>query len=62
MPPKKKKVEDSPPKELLQNDAVISALKSKYFDLLKKEKIPNTPELTKEIDNIENAIKALKGK
>ena len=44
---------------ILQNDAVISTLKKRYFELASKENIGITPDITKEIDNLENAIKEL---
>ncbi|MDO8610995.1 MAG: hypothetical protein Q7R95_10730 [bacterium] len=42
-----------------ENDIIISTLKKKYFDLAAKENIGLTPEITKEIDNLEEAIKEL---
>lgn len=45
--------------ETSQDDVVISALKARYFDLLKKEDIPHTPKITSEADRLEEAIKKL---
>ena len=41
------------------SDVVITSLKKRWFDLAAKEKYPNTPDLSKELDNIEGAIKEL---
>jgi hypothetical protein len=41
-----------------QSDVVMDALKARYFDLCAKEDIGNTPELTKQIDELESAIRA----
>jgi DNA-binding protein Fis len=38
-------------------DTVLKALKSEYFRKLKKENWPNTPELTKEINDLDTAIR-----
>ena len=43
-------------------DVVMIALKARYFDLLRKEDIPNTPKVTLEADRLEQAIKELKQK
>jgi hypothetical protein len=36
---------------------VLKALKNEYFRKLKKENWPNTPELTKEINDLDSAIR-----
>ena len=36
---------------------IINTLKSKYFELAAKEDIGKTPELTKEIDELESEIR-----
>ena len=36
---------------------IIDTLKAKYFELAAKEKIGQTPELTKEIDELESEIR-----
>lgn len=41
------------------SDVVVSSLKKRWFDLAAKEKYPNTPDLSKELDNIEGAIKEM---
>jgi len=41
------------------SNPVVQSLKNRYFDIVSKEKYPNTPEITKEADCIEEAIKAL---
>jgi hypothetical protein len=40
-----------------KQDTVLKALKSEYFRKLKKENWPNTPELTKEINDLDSAIR-----
>jgi hypothetical protein len=40
-----------------KQDTVLKALKSDYFRKLKKENWPNTPELTKEINDLDTAIR-----
>jgi hypothetical protein len=40
-----------------KQDTVLKALKSEYFRKLKKENWPNTPELTKEINDLDTAIR-----
>lgn len=44
------------------DEAVISSLKKRYFDILRKENYPKTPEITKEADNIEKAIRDMQKK
>lgn len=43
-------------------DIVIDTLKKKYFELSLKENYPNTLDITKELDNLEKAIKELEDK
>lgn len=45
-----------PPKD---NQVIIDALKSKYFELCKDERIGSNPEMTQAIDNLEQAIREL---
>jgi hypothetical protein len=40
-----------------KQDTVLKALESEYFRKLKKENWPNTPELTKEINDLDTAIR-----
>lgn len=40
-----------------KKDTVLRALKSEYFRKLKKENWPHTPELTKEINDLDSAIR-----
>jgi hypothetical protein len=40
-----------------KQDTILKALKSEYFRKLKKENWPNTPELTKEINDLDTAIR-----
>jgi hypothetical protein len=40
-----------------KKDTVLKALKNEYFRKLKKENWPNTPDLTKEINDLDSAIK-----
>jgi len=42
-----------------KSDVVIETLKSRYFELAAKEDIGKTPDITKEIDHLEAAIKEL---
>ena len=41
------------------DDIVIKALKEKYFAIVSKENIGHTPDLTKQADNLEAAIRKL---
>jgi hypothetical protein len=41
-----------------QEDAVLKALKERYFILVPRENIGHTPELTKEIEHLEKTIRA----
>jgi len=41
------------------DDIVIQSLKRRYFDIVGKEDYPKTPQITKEADNIEAAIRQL---
>ena len=36
---------------------ILETLKKEYFRLLKKEKYPKTPDITKKLDDLEQAIK-----
>ncbi len=38
-------------------DLIIQSLKERYFRQAALENYPNTPEITKEVDNLEGAIK-----
>jgi hypothetical protein len=40
-----------------KKDTVLKALKNEYFRKLKKENWPNTPDLTKEINDLDSAIR-----
>ena len=40
-----------------KQDTVLKALKSEYFRKLKKENWPNTPDLSKEINALDAAIR-----
>ena len=40
-----------------KDDIVLDALKSKYWTQIKKEDIGKTPEITKELDHLEEAIR-----
>lgn len=42
-----------------QDDVVVRNLKARFFDLIKQEEIGKTPKVTKEIDNLQDAIKKL---
>ena len=39
------------------SNPVVQSLKNQYFDIIRKEKYPSTPEITMEADCIEEAIK-----
>lgn len=41
------------------NELAIKALKLRWFDIALKEKYPNTQDITKELDNLEKAIREL---
>ena len=41
---------------LMEQDEVLVALKERYFNLLKKENYPKTPQLTTTLDKIEGVI------
>lgn len=45
--------------ETEEEDVIVTALKNKYWELIKKERIPGTPEITKNLDKIEKQIKEL---
>jgi protein-arginine kinase activator protein McsA len=38
-------------------NAVIEALKKEYFKKIRREKYPDTPEITEQLDQLEQAIK-----
>ena len=40
---------------------IIEALKKKYFEIAPNENYPNTPEITKQLDTLENKIKQEQG-
>ena len=44
-----------------KDDFVISTLKKRYFDIIRREDIPNTAKITEEADRIEAAIRELQG-
>ena len=41
------------------DDVVLRSLKFRYFEQIKKEDIGKTPQITKELDNLEEAIRKL---
>jgi len=43
-----------------EKDTILRALKNDYFRKLQKENWPKTPELSKEIDELDRAIKKRK--
>lgn len=49
-------------KTLIEEDFVVKVLKDKYFTLLKTENFPWTKDKTKELDNLEAAIRELQDK
>ena len=44
---------------LKNSNPIVESLKNRYFDIVRKEKYPSTPEISKEADCIEEAIKAI---
>jgi hypothetical protein len=42
--------------KLIEDDIVVSSLKTKYFELLKQENYPKTKTMTSQLDEIENTI------
>ena len=46
----------------LDSGLLVRSLKDRYFSMIKKEVIGKTPELTKELDQIEQSIKQIQGK
>lgn len=42
-----------------KDDVVVGALKKRYFEVISKERIGSTPELTSEADKLEAAIREL---
>lgn len=57
MAAKRKKKEVVSLETIILEDQEIIDLKKKYFKLIVKENIPNTPTLTKQLDEIELKIK-----
>lgn len=43
----------------ISDDVVVQTLKKKYFELAKIEIIKETPQITREVDNLEEAIRGL---
>jgi hypothetical protein len=43
----------------VEEDIIMRALKDKYFSLLRAEKWPQTNQTSKELDNLEQAIRGL---
>ena len=43
-------------------DIIVETLKKKYFETSSKENYPHTPKITKELDNLEQAIRELQNK
>jgi hypothetical protein len=41
----------------IRDDEIVATLKARYFELAAKEDIPNTPELTRRVDQLECAIR-----
>lgn len=39
------------------NDIILQTLKKRYFDLASRENYPHTPPITKELDELEAAIR-----
>jgi hypothetical protein len=44
----------------MKDDTIIKALLEKYWRLIKTENIGSTPGITKELDNLEQAIRKLR--
>jgi hypothetical protein len=42
---------------MANDDLVTTVLKKKYFELLSQENFPSTPDLTTQIDQLEDEIK-----
>jgi hypothetical protein len=50
----------SPDPEIdLSDDPLLDTLKKKFFSLLKEERFPKTPEITEELDFIQETIREL---
>jgi hypothetical protein len=43
-------------------DIIIDNLKARWFDLAKKEDMPNTPDITRQLDNLTEAIRKMQAK
>jgi hypothetical protein len=41
------------------DDIVIHSLKARWFDLVEKEDYPKTPDITKQLDNLTEAIRKM---
>ena len=39
-------------------DIILETLRKRYFEIAKQENYPNTPNVTKELDELEAAIRA----
>lgn len=42
-----------------KDDVVVRTLKKRYFALCPTERYPDTPEITKELDHLEHAIREM---
>jgi len=45
-----------------KDDAIVSALKKRFFELCLREQYPHTPSLTQEIDHLQTAIREMLSK
>lgn len=43
----------------IDDDIVIQQLKARWFDLARKEDMPHTPAITRQLDNLTEAIRKL---
>ena len=41
---------------------IIDSLKARYFDVIRTEDYPHTPKITKELDNIEAAVREIEAR
>lgn len=48
---------DNQLKELVKTDSAIKTMTEKYFELMKQKDIGNIPEISKELDNLQEAIR-----
>lgn len=53
---KKKTINIEQTEAIIKDDEVLSALKSRWFKLAKKENYPNDKNTTKKLDDLEKAI------